>query len=76
VYNKKTLGCISSLLNLDTFSAKRKKPLHQRLQSANCIRISEFKNKSPPPLMNKMADEPQEKPPPLLPFSNASEVVQ
>jgi hypothetical protein len=44
-YNEKTLRCISSLLNLDTFSAKRKKPLHQRLQSTNCVRISEFKNK-------------------------------
>jgi hypothetical protein len=41
----KTLGCISSLLNLDTFSAKSNKPLHQRLQSANCVRISEFKKK-------------------------------
>jgi hypothetical protein len=42
---QKTLGCISSLLNLDTFGAKRKKSLHQRLQSTNCVRILEFKNK-------------------------------
>jgi hypothetical protein len=32
-------------MNLDTFSAKRKKSLHQRLQSTNFVRISEVKNK-------------------------------
>jgi hypothetical protein len=80
------LGCISSFLNLDTFSTKRKKSLHQRLQSTNGVRISEFKNiKKREKVVDmkqyshgqrkRMADELQEKQLQLLPSSDASEVV-
>jgi hypothetical protein len=40
---EKTLRCISSLLNFDTFSTKRKKLLHQSLQNTSCMRIIKHK---------------------------------
>jgi hypothetical protein len=69
---------ISSLLNLDAFSTKRKKLLHQNLQGISCIRILrsrtrriEYKQHYSHCQKKKRADEPQEKQPPLLPFSDA-----
>jgi hypothetical protein len=78
------LGCISSLLNLDIFSAKRNKSLHQRLQSAKLgknLRVPGktkmiIRSKYSHGQRKKIPDEPQEKQPPLLPSSDASKVVQ
>jgi hypothetical protein len=76
---KGTSGCISSLLNLDTLSAKRKKSLHQRLQSTKQgknLRVpgktkTIIRSKYSHGQKEKIPDEPQEKQPPLLPSSGA-----
>jgi hypothetical protein len=77
---KYTLRGISSLLNLDAFSAKRKKLLHQRLQGTSHRRILnsrtrriEYKQHHSCCQKQKRADKPQEKQSPLLPFSDVFE---
>jgi hypothetical protein len=77
-HKRYTLRGISSLLNLDAFSAKRKKLLYQSLQGTSHVRILksrtrriEYKQHYSHCQKKKRADELQEKQSLVLPFSDA-----